>query len=221
MQWAAKLEETLSLAKAIIRNNSEIVNIEMSLSLPSTLSKPTMRTVFKDHGQIGFSVVSVLVTRFMDSFGFSTKMSPSQIEVLTVDTLENFSYESLEDIVLFFKMARTGKFGSTKKGVDSNLIFGEWFSQYLEHKAELREREHQKIKGELSNNPVTIEDVKSAYQKAAAANMPARVKAYVDKITKDINREQLEILIEEWNNDQQKKPYIDIIKRKRLEIKSE
>ena len=90
--------------------------IEMSLTLAESDNKAKMRSVFKgDTGQIGFSVVKVLVNRFLESFAFSTKLNDSQVEILTVDTLENFAYESLEDIILFFKMARSGKFGSAKK----------------------------------------------------------------------------------------------------------
>lgn len=193
--------------------------IEMGLSIPQTLSKPTIRTVFKGHDQIAYSVVNILVNRFMDSFGFSTKLSGAQLETLTVDTLENFAYESLEDIILFFKMARTGKFGSTKKGVDSNLIYGEWYPAYLELKADERERQHQKEKSEMAKGLITAEDVHKAYQQAAQRTMPQRVAAYVDRITKGITRDQLEEMITEWGNDQQKKSYLDILKRKRLEIK--
>lgn len=194
--------------------------IEMGLSIPQTLSKPTIRTVFKGHDQIAYSVVNILVNRFMDSFGFSTKLSGAQLETLTVDTLENFAYESLDDIILFFKMARTGKFGSTKKGVDSNLIYGEWYPAYLELKADERERQHQKEKAEMAKGVITAEDVHKAYQQAAQRKMPQRVAAYIDKITKGITREELEEMIVEWGNDQQKKPYLDILKRKRLEIKN-
>ena len=72
--------------------------------------------------------------------------------MLTIDTLEHFSYESLEDIILFFKMARTGAFGSTKKGVDSNLIYGEWFPAYLEKKAQIRETNYTTEKSNRNNN---------------------------------------------------------------------
>ncbi|MDB0600069.1 hypothetical protein PL373_02635 [Tenacibaculum maritimum] len=74
-----------------------------------------------------------------NSFAFATKLTDDQIDILTVDALDKFSHESLEDILLFFKMARSGKFGTTKRGVDSNLIFGEWFPMYLDLKS--RERE--------------------------------------------------------------------------------
>lgn len=194
--------------------------VEMNLTIDQTFSKPNIRTVFKnENGTIGFSVVNVLVNRFINSFGFSTKLSNDQIEILTVDTLENFKYESLEDIIVFFKMARTGKFGSTKKGVDSNLIYGEWYPAYLEQKADIREQQYQKEKNALNSKEITLEDVKKTYSKHQEKNFEKRVTAFVDKITKNIDRQILEDLITDWEKDPARKPYLNILKKKRITIK--
>lgn len=194
--------------------------VEMNLSIDQTFSKPNIRTVFKnENGTIGFSVVNVLVNRFINSFGFSTKLSNDQIEILTVDTLENFKYESLEDIIVFFKMARTGKFGSTKKGVDSNLIYGEWYPAYLEQKADIREQQYQKEKNALNSKEITLEDVRKTYSKHQEKNFEKRVTAFVEKITKNIDRQILEDLITDWEKDPARKPYLNILKKKRITIK--
>ena len=192
----------------------------MNLTINQTFSKPNIRSVFKDeNGSIGYSVVKVLVNRFIDSFGFSTKLNETQIETMTVDTLENFAYESLEDIILFFKMARTGKLGSTKRGVDSNLIYGEWYPAYLELKADLREQNYIKEKNDLSKNLVTMEDVKKTYEKNNNNKFTQKVIAFVDKITENIDRQMLEDLIIDWEKDTERKPYLYILKRKRQTIK--
>lgn len=194
--------------------------VEMNLSIDQTFSKPNIRTVFKnENGTIGFSVVNVLVNRFINSFGFSTKLSNDQIEILTVDTLENFKYESLEDIIVFFKMARTGKFGSTKKGVDSNLIYGEWYPAYLELKADIREQNYSKEKNALNSNKITLEDVKKTYSKHQEKNFEKKVTNFVEKITKNIDRQMLEDLITDWEKDPARKPYLNILKKKRITIK--
>lgn len=216
----AKLQEVLSFSKAIVSGNAQLAPIEMNLEIKDTFDQPIIRSVFKgDSSVIAFSVIKVLVNRFIDSFGFSTKLSDSQIDVLVVDTIENFKYESLHDIILFFKMARSGKFGSTKRGVDSNLIFGEWFPMYMEQKADLREQLYQKEKIKHTQTLATTEDVIKTYTKHHNKNFEERVKKYADSITQGITREQLEVLIEEWNNDEQKKPYVRILKAKRREIK--
>jgi hypothetical protein len=219
MQSNQRLLNTITLSKAIVSGTAQLAPLEMNLTLSETLDQPTVRKVFSgDNATIGFSVVKVLVNRFIESFGFSTKLSESQIEILTIDTIENFKYESLQDIILFFKLARSGKFGSTKRGVDSNLIFGEWFPMYMEQKADLREQQYVKQKSEMNAQLVSIEDVKKTYEKLTEIPFVQRVKNYADSITKDINREQLEVLIQEWESDEQKKPYVQILKVKRRTI---
>lgn len=212
---------TLDLAKNIVAGSVSVSVLEIGLTVDKNLDKPVIRGLFKnENGQIGFAVVKVLVNRFIDSFGFSTKLSESQLEVLTVDTLEKFSYDSLEDIILFFKLARSGTFGTTKRGVDSNLIFGEWFPMYMEMKAEAREREYIKNKKTITESTLSIEEVKKSYEKIKPNNsFRDRVLIYIDKITDGINRLELEDLIQAWSEDEQKKPYLRDLKAKRQTIK--
>jgi len=217
-----KSEETLDISKNIILGKANLPFLEKDLTLKSCLEYPNLKSVYKgENGQIGYSAITVLVTRFSESFGFATKMTDSQIEILTIDTLEHFAYESLLDVILFFKMGRSGKFGATNRGVDSNLIFGSWFPKYLEMKSEERERQIERDKKSISASTLSVEDVQKAYvnQKNETQNLHNRVVAYVDKITADITREQLEEFIVEWLSDPDKKAYIDILKRKRKTIK--
>ena len=219
-QCNQNLLNTISLSRAIVAGTAELAPLEMTLTIQDTFDQPIVRKVFSGEGAgIGFSVVKVLVTRFIDSFGFSTKLSETQLEILTIDTIENFKYETLQDIILFFKMARSGKFGSTKRGVDSNLIFGEWFPMYMELKSDTREQIYQKEKSEMNKSLVSIEDVMKNHKKLTEIPFVQKVKNYADKITEGINREQLEVLIKEWEEDPLKKPFTQILKVKRREIK--
>lgn len=218
-QWEATLQKTIELSKDIISGTAAMSRIEVGLTISKTLSKPNFRTVFKgEAGEIAFSVVKILVSRFIDSFAFSNKLNDIQIEMLTVDTMENFNYESLEDIILFFKMARSGKFGTTKRGVDSNLIFGEWFPMYLEQKAEIREQNKADEKSKINSKPVTMEDVKKTYSQNENKNRLKKIQAHVDRITKMMDRQMLEDTIIDWSKSPKKKPYIDLLKRKRRTI---
>jgi len=216
--------KTLDLSKNIIAGTTNLAMVEMGLTVKNTFESSNIRSVFKgEHGQIGFSVVNVLVKRFMDSFGFATKMNDIQIESLTVDTLEKFAFETLEDIILFFKMARTGSFGSTMRGVDSNLIFGEWFPLYLEFKAGEREKVYQKEKDSYRDGELTLEDVRKAYK--SQMNSPQKIHAElvksINELTEGFTRQQLEDLISEWEKDESKAKFISELKKKRLEIKGD
>ena len=196
----------------------------MSLTIQQTLEEPNIRSVFKnDNATIGFSVVKTLVIRFMDSFGFATKTSDSQIEIITVDTLENFAYDSLEDIIIFFKMCRQGKFGATKKGIDSNLIFGEWLPMYFDLKSDARERYHQKFKEQEGRTVLSNEQIQKAYEKLTSKKTQEekdqKAKAHIDSLTEKMDRTMLEDTILDWSKKEEMKPYLDYLKRKRLIIK--
>lgn len=193
----------------------------MGLTISQTFDKGIIKSVFKNEaGQIGFTVVNVLVTRFIDSFGFSTKMNPSQIETITVDILENFQYESLEDIIIFLKMARTGKFGSTGRGVDSNLILGDWFPKYLDQKAQIREQNYQKEKTQNLQSSNAVEQyyakVKLEKQKKEEHQ---KAKAEIDEMIKSMDRQMLDDTILDWEKKPEMKNWVPYLKLKRQVVK--
>jgi hypothetical protein len=220
-QLIVKQRETLSLSNGILNNNVSIAQFEMGLNLSKTLSKPTIRSIFKgENASVGFSVVKILVTRFMNSFGFSTKISEDNIEMITVDTLDNFGYESLEDIILFFKMARTGKFGETNRGVDSNLIFGKWFPVYLDKKAQLREEKHNDFKQQSKNQKaISMGDVEITYRKSLVKKLETDKENFIVNYTKNMDRQMLEDTIQHWSKDQELKNHVKMLKLQRRTIK--
>jgi hypothetical protein len=194
--------------------------IEMGLAINQVFDKPVISSVFKNEsGQIGFSVVRVLSKRFLESFGFSTKLSDVQIDTLTVDILEFFQNETLEDIILFFKMARSGKFGTTNRGVDSNLILGTWAVEYLELKCIERENIIEREKKRMWKEEMDLESIQKVYKKLSEKTFVQKVEAYVDRITKDFDRQMLEDLIIDWEKDPQRSPYVGILKKKRTTIR--
>ena len=214
------MEEAINLSKRIIQSHSNLATEEMSITIQEALKKPLIRTVFKETPEIGLGVVKVIVTRFLDSFGFSTKQTENQIEMIAIDTLDHFSYESLEDIILFFKMARSGKFGTTKRGVDSNLIFGEWFPMYLEAKYKLREelikQKQQNIRQEKTSS---LEDVYVSYRKNLLSQLKEKQQAYIENLVKNMDRQMLEDTICSWNKDKELKKHVHLLKIQRRTIK--
>lgn len=215
-----RLQKSIDLAKKIISGQEQMPFLEMSLTIKSNLDKPTMRSVFKgDLGQIGYSVCQTLVTRFVDSFGFSQKLTSIQLETLTVDTLEKFSYDSLEDVVLFFKNCRQGRYGDTHKGLDSNLIFGKWFPEYMKEKSLLREEQKQQEKSKLNENAVNIDELKKTYSKIKDMKKSKRRQEYVDALVVNMDREILENTITEWEKDPRMINLLRLLKLKRKTIK--
>ena len=66
------------------------------------------------------------------------EMEDFQMKILAGDLYERFRTDTLDDIILMFKMARQGEFGKVYR-VDSFAIM-EWVPLYLEHKSAERER---------------------------------------------------------------------------------
>ena len=194
--------------------------IEMQLSIEDTISKPVIRSVFKGEtgGTLIFSVAKVLVSRFVNSFAFSIKLNDEQIERLTVDLLTHFEYESLEDIIIFLKMARSGKFGIAKSQITANLLFGDWFPLYLEQKADVREQSYREQKGLQNSKPTTDHDVMVTYKKMHDRVMERKVDNYIDEITKTMDRQMLEDTILSWSKDSATKNYVEKLKLKRKTI---
>jgi len=221
LQSNLKLQKTLDLSKEIISGITSLGPLEIQLTIADTFDKGLIKSVFKgEAGPIGFSVVNVLVTRFIDSFGFSTKLNPVQIETLTVDILENFQYETLEDIIIFLKMGRTGKFGSTGRGVDANLILGDWFPKYLDQKAQIREQDYNRDKAQFTDTGKAVEMYYAKIKKdKARKEADQRVRSDIDLMCKDMDRHALETTISEWSNKPEMLPYLDYLKRKRQIIK--
>lgn len=216
----------LELVGEILRSPAELVQQEISLKITNVFSKPLVRKVFKENPAIGFTFVTAMVKRFTDSFGFSTKLTENQIEMIAIDALEYFSYESIEDMIIFFKMARSGKFGTTNRGIDSNLIFGEWFPKYMDLKSAERERLIIKKQGDLKRTAKDLEKVKNTYllieekkKQKEKKRKYEEVELYVDRITKTMDRQMLEDTILDWQKDSIKKPYLDLLKKKRKHIK--
>lgn len=211
----------LSKAKEIVSNPKGFSVVESDTNFKVCLNERNLGSVFKgEHKKIAFATIEFLVLRFVDSFGFATQVSESRIETLITDFYDNFKSESLSDIVLFLKMARNGYFGTTHRGLDSNLIFGDWFPKYLEQKAQERERVYQIQKSKEKESLLSIDDLRKQYKKIKEKPFHEKVIDYVEKITIGINREQLENLISEWESDEQKKQWIQILKAKRKTIKS-
>jgi len=199
---------------------AELIQFESNLSLESAMEGTSLiklsRTLEKKDV---IKAITYLTTRLADNFNVGKKFSVEQSAIMAMDLFEMLGHETLEDIVLMFKYARQGRIGDGKDfKLDSQTVFHKWIPEYLEMKAELREKLHHQEKVALNSNPVSTKDVMDTYKSYAAQNMHKRVERYVDEITQGISREQLEQIILAWDSDEKKKPYLDILKRKRRVI---
>jgi len=66
------------------------------------------------------------------------EMEPFQITILAGDLYDRFQTDTLDDVILMLKLARTGEFGKVYSF--NSMTVMEWARMYLERKAEERER---------------------------------------------------------------------------------
>ena len=72
-------------------------------------------------------------------------MTVSQAAMIAQTLVDEYGVENIEDIVLMFKMARAGNFGTIYGKLDGETIMG-WMALYLDRKYEEIERQHQSAK---------------------------------------------------------------------------
>lgn len=111
----------------------ELVKIERSLTIEKCVSAPLLINQKSNESELIKSVF-MIVKRFNDLVNVSKKMNEDQMIALSSDLFERFGGESLDDILLFFKMARNGEFGDLYR-LDSIVILS-WVPKYLNKKIE-------------------------------------------------------------------------------------
>lgn len=207
----------------IEQNEGKLVYFENELSIANAMEGTSLRKLSKLIDQKNtIKAIVFLTTRLSDNFNVGKKFTEEQAIVMAFDLMEVFGYETLEDVVLMFKMARQGKIGDGKDfKLDSQTVFHKWIPDYLNLKAEFRENEHTKAKKKID----TLESSTSFYdfRKLQKENKDKldKVIRYIDKITTGIDRPSLEKLIKEWNSDPIKKEYVSLLKTKRLSVKGD
>ena len=125
---------------------NEIVKSEQSLTIADSLqSFPLIRSQGTKAAVIP-QIIRV-IEFFIEVVGKS--LESYQIQVLAGDLYEKFKHDTLEDVIMMFRHARTGDFGKIYDCKPPEIL--SWCTPYLELKAEERERLLAKEKRERRN----------------------------------------------------------------------
>lgn len=87
--------------------------------------------------------LALMLINLQEQINVTRPLAPHQITMLAADIIELYPYESLEDFVLCFKMARQNKLSPHYNSIDSVMI-NKWMGEYLELKAVQRENDAHK-----------------------------------------------------------------------------
>ena len=207
----------------VSHNNGALVLFENELTIAIAMEGTSLRKLSNsiDKNNV-IKSIAYLTNRLSENFNVGKKFTADQSLVMAYDLFDVFGYETLEDVVLMFKLARQGKIGDGKDfKLDSQTVFHKWIPDYLNLKAEFRENEHLLAKKKID----TLEKATSFYELRKLRKekniQRDRVIAYIDKITEGIDRNALEKIITEWRADPIKNEYIQLLTVKRLQIKGD
>ncbi len=131
------------LAKA---DETELILFESDLSISKAYTGTMLNTLQKADKRTTIKTLVYIISRMNDGFNMKQKLNDNQILQLSIDLLEVFKFECVEDVILMFKYARQGKIGGKLFKLDSQTIFNEWVPAYLELKTIERERRIEKQK---------------------------------------------------------------------------
>ena len=99
------------------------------------------------------------------------------------------------------------------------MIFGDWYLKYLEKKALLREENYLAKKNERKSIPISTDDVQISYRKKMIQELEKNKFDFIDKHTKNMDRQVLEDTIDSWLKHSEMKKYVTLLKLKRRTIK--
>lgn len=127
-------------------NEIDLALYEKELTMDKAIDGTSLRKLSKTINDKNLTKIIVfMINRLTSNFNVGKNIKPDQAIRIAVDLIDSFEYETLEDLLLMFKMARTGRIGNGKDfKLDSQTVFNKWLPEYLELKAEARERSHRR-----------------------------------------------------------------------------
>lgn len=207
-------------------NQADFIHYKSSLTIEKALKGTTLCEIERKSPKEIYSIVYFLLSEANESFSMNNKMNDKQIQDTSLELINLFKHDTIEDIIMMLKMAVNGKIGGSKLyRFDANVLFNLFVPEYMELKAVAREDINERKRFEQgSDSTLTIQDVERSYHKERFNNFtqPKKLNKYeirVKELTKDFNSEDLEALILEWENNEFKQ-YARYLRAIRTEIKN-
>jgi hypothetical protein len=127
-------------------NSVEIAKLERSVNLNAAVQAISMKTaIAQTNEELIVSGLFNLILRTSAFFNLGKAMSEDQAIETAYLLLDKYPHESMEDFVIMFRNAKTGKYGELYNRLDGQIIF-KWMGEYLEEKAAHREKLHRAVK---------------------------------------------------------------------------
>lgn len=208
-------EQTTSLINIIdSKNRVALAGFESSLTIAKAMEGTMINRLRSQDEKKTLTYIVFLISKLNESFALNPekKLNSNQIYDVAVDLLDMFGYETIEDLVLMFKMVRKGELDvEAIHRIDIFTILNKWVPAYLNLKADAREKNHERIKNQVNQTQISLDDVKKTYEQLS-------IQHYINNLTYNMDRQMLDDTIETYARDERLKIYVPYLKKKRLSI---
>ena len=213
-----------------LASNNEVglIVFEKNLKLEHAIDGTKLKKLEKTVGEVGtITAICYLLNRFNSNFNVGKSLSTTQAALLAADIVEKYPYETIEDVVLVLKQVRQGILGDGKDyKLDGQNVLAKWFPEYLEKKyIEFERIKKQEINSIVAQNNSKDHPVTQFYEKKrkekARQEQEKAMKTEIDEMVKSMDRQMLEDTISSWEKQEEMKPFLDYLKRKRSVVKGE
>ena len=171
-----------------------IVKLEQNITVAESLKRSPL-IVSQGSKVVVVRQIIRVIEFFLEVTG--KELEGYQIQILAGDLYEKFKTDSLDDVILMFKMARQGEFGKVYKFDTFSIM--EWADKFLDYKSATRERlikqKKKKVEPEAKNGkafhelPQELQDKFNAIGKPAIVPRRARDLLSTEKMHRDLQKE--------------------------------
>lgn len=178
--------QTTALINSLANNNdTKLAFIESEMTFLNTYNGTLISKLSKENKGVTMKVIMYLLERLNDQFNMNLKLNRVQLVTISFDLLNKLKNETLEDVVLLFRMARLGELGGKLHRLDSHVIFNEWIPIYMEMKSIKRE---DLIREKREKNKIDLNS-KESWSKESKEKINSLINSFTKKDeTKKIKR---------------------------------
>jgi hypothetical protein len=158
-------EPTLKLMRCLIAEKPdpvEVATIERNFNIEKSIQYGTQMSKLADiNSRSLLKLIVTLINRQSEFYNLRKTVTDEQAVMIAQTLIDEYGVENIEDVVLMFKMARAGNFGTIYGKLDGETIMS-WMALYLDRKYERLEQLHHNRKHEaLEVAPEILEALKA------------------------------------------------------------
>ena len=203
-------KSTASLIASLANKDAmALVSVENNLSIDAAINGNRFTELTKVHGDANvLKACTGLVVMSLEFFNVKQPMTSMQA-VQTVSLLmDMYPHETIEDLMLCLKYAKSGQFGHVFNRIDGQVVF-DWFRQYLDMKYERFEQiKHNEKYEYLEQQKESLIGIVGALEPLIAKHLekPEKLEGWKQEdeisllkmLMKDMSDEKLTLLLENY-----------------------